>query len=169
MPVDRKDWQWLGHPAHFCAAEDCRFHMTTIVGCVVVSTVGDYRSKMDFIMGTRPDGDPDRTWWEEHKKRARELGMRHSSGAECIGYLRFYETMVFRVEGFCEDPDCDCGHLPNISGHCLDDGFEGYQTALDAQIGPVEMCERFAADEAQRLAANPINAPGTEGTDANPA
>lgn len=33
---------WMPHPAHFIAAQHCRFHLATYINGVIVSTVGDY-------------------------------------------------------------------------------------------------------------------------------
>ena len=41
--IDPRDWKWCGFPGHFIAARWCRFHLTTRVGNVLISTLGDYR------------------------------------------------------------------------------------------------------------------------------
>lgn len=55
------------------------FRLATVIGDVVVSTVGDYRPKY------------------MHGKRDR------------IGWNRTYETMVFRFGKRCAEKDCMCG------------------------------------------------------------
>lgn len=37
-------WIWMPHPAHFIDAYNCKFRMSTKVGEVIVSTVGEYDS-----------------------------------------------------------------------------------------------------------------------------
>lgn len=71
--IPKQDWQWYGLPGHFCASHRCLFHMTTLVGNYLVSTVGELRHDMD-----RP---------ETRRK---------------VAAGRFYETMVFPTEGVCE-------------------------------------------------------------------
>jgi len=38
IPV--KDWKWFGYPGHFICSEHCTFHLCTLVGQYVISTVG---------------------------------------------------------------------------------------------------------------------------------
>jgi len=40
--IQKSEWYWLGYAGHFIGASDCRFHLATIVGKYLVSTVGDY-------------------------------------------------------------------------------------------------------------------------------
>lgn len=65
--MNRSDWVWMPHPAHFIAARHCDFRLATYVGGYIVSTVGEMR---------RRDGAP---------------------GFEEVGDMRTYETMVFRA------------------------------------------------------------------------
>ena len=37
-----KNWKWFGNAGHFIAWRSCRFHLCTLVGKHIVSTVGDY-------------------------------------------------------------------------------------------------------------------------------
>ena len=75
-----QDWKWLGYAAHLIVGARCQFHLATVVGDYLVSTVGEYKS--------------------DH--RAKDF--------EEIGAGRLYETMVFRVTGeVCKLPDCNCG------------------------------------------------------------
>lgn len=41
--VPKDKWYWCGYPGHLIVADQCRFHLHTRVGRVIVSTVGDYR------------------------------------------------------------------------------------------------------------------------------
>lgn len=40
--IPREKWKWQGMPGHFINAHDCVFHLCTIVGNVVISTLGEY-------------------------------------------------------------------------------------------------------------------------------
>jgi hypothetical protein len=70
IPQDR--WVHTTKPMHFIASDQCRFFLGTIIGDMVVSTVGDYR----------PSHAPDRPCE--------------------IGWQRTYETMVFKGAFRCE-------------------------------------------------------------------
>lgn len=69
----------LGMPGHFIGSNRCVWHMTTIVGPYLVSTVGDWRP---FDGNAKP---------------------------EQIGVDRLYETMVFMAGTPCARPECMCG------------------------------------------------------------
>jgi hypothetical protein len=111
-------WQWFGHAGHLCVAADCRFHLCTLVGGWLVSTVGDYRPR--------------------HKG---DCGAMERIGA---GAESFFETYVFKViEGSrCSDPECECG-LPNIDGSEIDG--ERYAKAGDAADGHMRYCQKYTA------------------------
>ena len=40
--IRQSEWKWFGHPAHFIGSRNCRFHLATVIGEHMVSTVGDY-------------------------------------------------------------------------------------------------------------------------------
>lgn len=87
-PVDT--WKWFGHAGHLCVAHECRFHLTTLIGDFLISTVGAWHP---IVNGKHAD-EPDR-----------------------IGHDRLYETMVFKAGEPCT---CGCcGGLPNIRGNEL--------------------------------------------------
>jgi len=65
--IPMEEWEWFGHKQHLCVATKCQFSMSTRVGNIVVSTVGEYREKPD-----------DKDW-------------------ATIGCGRLYETMTFHV------------------------------------------------------------------------
>lgn len=62
-------WKWFGQAGHFCAANQCRFHLHTHIGKYCVSTVGDYYPRGSSI-----------------------------DGPDTIGLDRLYETMVFIIQ-----------------------------------------------------------------------
>lgn len=43
-PIDPSKWVWFGYPQHFIGAAKCRFHLATLIGNRLVSTVGDCRN-----------------------------------------------------------------------------------------------------------------------------
>lgn len=112
--VPRVKWKWYGHAAHLIVGLDCRFHLATEIGEYLVSTVGEYlpdESVREILAKSR--GKP-----LEGRGDARRADWMRKHGYEEIGCDRKYETMVFRVTGHCESPDCQCG-LPTISGNDL--------------------------------------------------
>jgi hypothetical protein len=71
--MTKDEWIWMPHAAHFCASDDCRFHLATYVGGYIVSTVGEYVPKGSV---SQPKG-----------KQFMEVGPH-----------RLYEAMVFVAE-----------------------------------------------------------------------
>ena len=118
-------WEWFGHTAHFCCGRWCRFHMATLVGPWLVSTVGLY-------VHPRNSG--------SHEKSEQEWLKDNPNGEE-VGFGRFFETMVFKAGARCKVKGCNCG-LPEISGSELD--FNGYKTAGEANHGHMELCRKWS-------------------------
>lgn len=143
MEHPRDEWEWFGCPAHLIVSQDCRFHLATLVGPWVVSTVGEWL----------PDSN---SWHIYADSRGVEIEGRGDAGRADflnkvgfieIGLGRKYETMVFRATGErCTRPDCGCG-LPELEGSELD--TEGYNERGAAQHGHYEMCEKWAAITAE--------------------
>lgn len=71
--IPQDEWEWYGLAAHFICGRFCRFHIATVVGDAIISTVGEYHPY------NKPDGEP-----------------------ETIGADRLYETMVFKTGATCE-------------------------------------------------------------------
>lgn len=128
--IERKDWRTHGVASHLIVQNDCRYRLSTVVGAVVVSTVGDYHP--------------------EHKGA--------DSKPETIGYDRFYETMVFPIAGArkCDGGGaCSCQGMPEINvARQLD--FNGYATAIEASAGHDAMCVSWSNDEKQAEAVAPL-------------
>ena len=80
--IPESDWTWCGGPHHFVGRSNCRFHLATQVGLILVSTVGEYRP---------PSSGGD----------MKPLGLAADS---------FYETMVFLVEDY-PGQDCPIGQF----------------------------------------------------------
>lgn len=134
--IPSSDWKWYGKSGHFICGEDCRFHLCTLVGEFLVSTVGEYlpdSSVRDILASSR--GTP-----LEGKGDNRRADWMRKFGYEDIGYDCKYETMVFRAGPACK---CGCEQPTLASGHDLD--FTAYNKAGDAARGHYAMCEKWAA------------------------
>ena len=40
--IPKEDWKWFGSPGHYICSRWCRFHLCTLVGQYIVSTIGEY-------------------------------------------------------------------------------------------------------------------------------
>ena len=133
--MNRSDWVWMPHAAHFICGHDCRFHLATYVG-VLVSTIGEYWPDREVrrihaeARGITIDGKGD-AWDAAYFARF---------GYDTIGLDRRYETMVFPAERVDGVPKC----CPWVMADGQDLDFVGYNDAAAAYIGHLEMCERWA-------------------------
>ncbi len=136
----REEWEWFGSAGHLIVASECRFHLCTLVGPWLVSTVGEWL--------------PDSGSWHiyaetrgvtiEGRGDARRSDFLNKVGFIEIGCGRLYETMVFRTSGErCSLPECDC-EQPVVSDWSELDS-DGYNLRGDAQRGHYAMCEKVAA------------------------
>ena len=133
------EWKWFGNAGHFICAHWCRFHLCTLIGEHLVSTVGQYvpdegcREIHCHVRGIELVGRGD----ERLADYMRKVGFQE------IGCGRTYETMVFKTTGeFCVTPQCGCG-LPMIDSSELDS--MAYNNAGDATKGHYAMCEKVAS------------------------
>ena len=140
QPVPREEWEWFGSPLHLIVARDCRFHLATLVGPWVVSTVGEWL--------------PDSTSWDsyasgrgviiEGRGDARRSDFLRKVGFIEIGHGRKYETMVFRVaKERCDEEGCECEGSPRIEEWGELDS-DCYNDARSARGGHMAMCEKWA-------------------------
>jgi len=101
MKVPESEWTWFGRPGHFICGEWCHFHLCTLVGGYLVSTVGEY-------VHPRHNLTNEKEWYEWR---------RDNWPGEDIGYNRKYETMVFIAGPTDCPPDgeqlCKCG-VPSL-------------------------------------------------------
>ena len=125
MTIPVKDWKWFGSAGHFICAQWCRFHLCTLVGEYLISTVGEYVHPRHGMGSEQKEAE----WTEENFP------------GEDIGCDRKYETMVFETKGVCTAEDCNCG-LPTIKSTELD--ANGYNLAGNATKGNYEMCEKWS-------------------------
>lgn len=145
MKIPVKDWKWFGTPGHFICGDDCRFHLCTQVGKVLVSTVGQYFpcSEVREII-TKTSGISLKGIGDE-----READFLKKIGYVEIGAGRLYETMVFKAGNPCTHEKCNCG-CPEINGSEMD--FEGYNDASEATKGHYAMCEKWSEGQDMRPA-----------------
>lgn len=132
--MNRSDWVWMPHPAHFICARDCRFVLATYVGGYIVSTVGEYW----------PDRDTRRVMADSLGVKIKGRGDEYDAayfkkfGYEQIGLDRKYETMVFKAAP--SDPDSCCPYR-------IDSGQEqelkGYNDPEEAYKGHLELCRKW--------------------------
>ncbi len=137
------DWKWFGHAGHLIVSHDCRFHLCTLIGEHLVSTVGEYwpsRQVREIHAEVH-----DAAWLKENrhlKGDTFDAAYMRRFGYESIGCDRTYETMVFKVSGeVCEKNACNCG-LPKIIPEELD--ADGYNDAAAATAGHYAMCEKWS-------------------------
>ncbi|MBX9670490.1 MAG: hypothetical protein K2X93_23010 [Candidatus Obscuribacterales bacterium] len=105
----------------------------------MVSTVGEYvpdegvREIIANSRGIRLQGKGDERLADYMEK----------IGYESIGFRRTYETMVFKVEGVCDAPECDCGQPMPKNWQEVDS--DGYNSKFAANDGHYRMCLKFAS------------------------
>jgi hypothetical protein len=138
-PVARENWEWFGVASHLIVGNDCRFHLATIVGPRLVSTVGEWlpdSSTWDIFANSRGvvlEGIGD----ERRNQFLRDVGFVE------IGAGRTYETMVFRTsDERCDEDDCHCGQPRVAEWGELDS--DAYNERGDAQRGHYAMCDKWA-------------------------
>lgn len=137
---ERAEWEWFGSAAHLIVGQDCRFHLATVVGPWLVSTVGEYLPDE----GSREILARSRGIVLEGRGDARRADYMRKIGYEQIGAGRTYETMVFPVSGNrCTAEDCAC-EMPVVSDWSELDS-DGYNVRGDAHRGHYAMCEKWAA------------------------
>jgi len=132
--MKKENWIWMGHPAHFCAANRCGFSLATYVGGYIVSTLGEYvpdapvreilAQSRNIILEGRGD--------------VREADWMKKVGYEEIGSGRTYETMVFKAI----KQNSICCPYEILCSEQLD--FEGYNSAEEATKGHYKMCKKWA-------------------------
>ena len=155
----REQWEWYGVAAHLIVGRNCRFHLATIVGEYLISTVGQYVPDSDVreaLAQTR--GVTLRGWGDE-----RERSWMEQVGYEEIGAGRTYETMVFKVDAAdrCAKSGCNCG-MPQVSEWSEKDS-DGYNDAGAATRGHLLMCEKWAAIQICRRDGHPFDSDAPPG------
>lgn len=133
----KADWKWFGNVGHFIAGSSCQFHLCTVVGPWLVSTIGEYwpdrevRAITARSRGIEITGRGD-LWDADYMEKI---------GWGEVGLNRQYETMVFVAGKPCTVPECRCG-IPSISGEERD--FAGYNERRHATVGHRRFCDRWS-------------------------
>lgn len=141
------DWIWMPHAGHLIVGSDCRFHLFTKVGDVVVSTVGEWVMPESAQRITAASRDAD--WYQDNHSRkgdAWRAAYQGRFGFEEIGAGRTYETMVFPATP--SQHDC----CPWCAADYGERDFAGYNDAGEAYRGHMEMCRKWATTGAVVLA-----------------
>ena len=132
-------WEWFGHAGHLIVGQDCRFHLCTLVGRYLVSTVGEYlpdsnvRETLAGCRGITLEGQGD----------ARRADWMRKVGWEQVGCDRKYETMVFEVtKARCRTATCGCG-MPEVKSWSEVD-FHGCNNAGEAWRAHLRLCKKWA-------------------------
>lgn len=128
--IPHSEWKWFGDPGHFICGRWCRFHLCTLIGKYLVSTVGAY------VHPARSGG----------KEKIEAEWLKDNWPGEDIGFGRKYETMVFLAGEPCSQEGCNCG-LPQISGGELD--LRGANTPGEATAYHMELCAEVATEAFQ--------------------
>lgn len=115
----------FGLAGHFICGQWCRFHLCTVVGKYLVSTVGMMVHPSDSGASEKTEED----WL-----------FKNPNGKQ-IGHDRYYETMVFKAGPKCSSPGCNCGQPMTVDGESLD--FEGYHYPAPANAGHARMVEKW--------------------------
>lgn len=123
--IPAEQWKWFGYPGHLCVGSRCMFHLLTVVGEYMISSVGDYKPEKIF--------DAHRSTLIDNCE-----GMRETIGA---GDEAFFETFVFKRAGTAECR-CGCG-TPSPDEFSEIDGKRAVNAA-DATANHVEFCRKYA-------------------------
>jgi hypothetical protein len=129
MPITEtpvSEWKWYGTYGHCIIGRWCRFHLLTVVGDYLVSTIGEYVHPSHSGGGERNEAE----WLKDHWP------------GEEVGCGRKYETMVFHAGEPCTAEGCECGEIGFGSGDELE--MLGYNTRKDATAGHMELCLKWS-------------------------
>jgi len=125
--IPERKWKWSGIACHFICGSRCRFHMGTVVGKYLISTVGEMLDEQrrgslrtDEFYGMAPEYCAD------------------------IGYQRKYETMVFRLKQRRgkNRSTCDCLRCRYDQMDQVD--FLPANTAGEAERNHMKLCRKWA-------------------------
>lgn len=139
----QSEWKWFGNAGHLLVGQWCRFHLCTLVGKYIVSTVGQYwpeRGSREIHAHVK-----DPKWLAENRHRKGDDFDWHYMkrfGYESIGCDRTFETMAFLAGAPCDSKECGCG-LPEISGGEKD--FAAASDAKTATANHMKLCKKWAA------------------------
>ena len=140
--MSQDKWKWFGNAGHFICGQWCRFHLTTQVGKYLVSTVGELWLERGSRESHAKVYDP--KWFTENSYRMGDdfdyAYMKHF-GYEEVGAGRKFETMVFKIDKFCNAKGCNCG-MPIIVPSELD--AVPANTAKEATKAHYKLCKKWS-------------------------
>lgn len=116
--------------------------MATKVGRYMISTVGEYWPERAVREIHASIHDP--KWHAENNYRKGDdydYAYKKRFGFEEIGYLRKYETMVFKAKKMPVEGCKACTHCIEVTTNYA---FEGYNDAKSAREGHMKYCLEFA-------------------------
>lgn len=116
--IPRNQWKWFGYAGHFIGGQDCRFHLCTQIGDVLISTVGAYFP---------PSQD---------------------TGPVPIGADRTYETFVFRAGAPCDTDGCGCGQPTIDGREIDSEGYNDGAAATAGHLAMCDRWARRATEAA---------------------
>ena len=143
MPkVAKSSWIWLPHAAHLIVSRDCQFHLATVIGDHIVSTVGEWWPDRQIREIHAQVHKPE--WLAENKHLKGDYfdaAYMKEFGFEDIGANRKYETMVFKSR---LTPKRGCKACPYVieSGNSLD--YDAYNDPGEAYQGHLAMCDKWS-------------------------
>lgn len=138
--MNKEQWIWMPHAAHFICGRDCEFHLATWIPCeavesgVIVSTVGDYwpdsrvREVYAQLRDVKINGMGD-AWDADYMDKI---------GYSEIGANRLFETMVFKAR--CLEDSC----CPFVMADTTELDMQGYNDPAEAFQGHNIMCEKWS-------------------------
>lgn len=133
--VERKQYTVA---AHYILGDRCLFHLATSVGQYLISTVGElWSERPSRVLYAKVH---DAAWYDAHvtlKDAAFDKAYMQRFGFESVGYNRLYETMVFRLTGYCL---CGCGR-PEHNSKELD--FAPYNDRKAATTGHERLVRKW--------------------------
>ena len=136
--IPENNWKWFGQVGHLIVGQWCQFHLCTLIGEYMVSTVGQYLPPE----GVREVLANCRNIELEGQGENREADYLKKVGFENVGAGRKYETMVFNAKP-CVVKGCDCGGHPVPTDH-MEIDFDGYNSPGDATAGHYRLCRKWA-------------------------
>lgn len=141
--MNKSDWVWMPHAAHFILGPQCQFILATYLGNgYIVSTVGELWPDRAVRQIHAKVFDPE--WHKENNHRMGDdydHAYRQRFGFEEIGYHRKYETIVFKA---MESEESCCPWQIIVSD---DVDYDGSNDARSARENHMIMCERWSHEK----------------------
>lgn len=141
----KENWVWMPHAGHLIVGDQCQFHMSTYVGGgYLVSTVGEWWPDR-LVRGIHAEI-YNKQWYDANKHLKGDTFDRaymKEFGFEDIGASSKYETMVFKATN--KHGGCEACPWVQVNGRDLETAR--YDTAKEAYLGHLKLCNKWAAKE----------------------